>query len=138
MDSQTQTAPQVGTMLKADLGKRVAAVAIDSVGISIIAGILSPIPVLNIIGALLPAAYMLTRDGFDFEFMDRRSIGKKLMKIRPVRLDGQPMDLMGSIARNWPFLVPIVPLIGFFIAMNDPQGMRIGDKVANTIVVDDA
>ena len=32
--------------------------------------------------------YILTRDGFEYDFMKYRSIGKQLMKLRPVIVDG--------------------------------------------------
>jgi uncharacterized RDD family membrane protein YckC len=47
-------------------------------------------------------AYALLRDGLTYDFMDGRSIGKKLMKLRPVRHDGSPMDMATSARRNWP------------------------------------
>jgi uncharacterized RDD family membrane protein YckC len=79
---------------KADLTKRAVALIIDG----LIAGAIGRIP---FIGGLIGAAYMLTRDGFEFDFMDHRSLGKKLMKLRPVRLDGKPVDIETSMRRNW-------------------------------------
>lgn len=77
---------------------------------------LSYVPV---IGSLLGFAYILTRDGFSFEFMDGRSLGKKLMKLRPVRDDGGVMDITTSIKRNWTlalgslgYLVVYAPFLG--------------------------
>lgn len=137
MDSQTQTAPQVGTMPKADMGKRVVAYFTDMIGINVVAGILWAIPGLGeILGVALIVGYMLLRDGFDFEFMKQRSLGKQLMKIRPVRIDGQPMDLAASAQRNWILLIPFMPLIEIFMMMNDDRGLRIGDKIGNTMVID--
>ena len=71
---------------KADTGKRIVAAVIDC----IVAAILNAVPA---IGGLVAAAYWLLRDGLDISFMDRRSIGKKVMKLRPIRLDGQPMTI---------------------------------------------
>ncbi|MFN3414252.1 MAG: RDD family protein [Thermoanaerobaculum sp.] len=83
------------TQGKADLGKRFIAALIDG----ILAAGVSFIP---IVGGIIAALYILLRDGLDVEFMDKRSIGKKLMKLRPVRLDGQPMDPVTSAKRNLP------------------------------------
>ncbi len=133
---------------KADLGKRIVAAIIDGV----IAGVAGFIPV---IGGLAGAAYMLVRDGLDLDFMKGRSIGKTVMKLRPVRMDGQPMDLGTSVKRNIPFavgpLIMVIPILGWIIGpvvamviglvevilvLTDPEGRRMGDKLAGTMVVD--
>lgn len=113
-----------------------------------------------VIGGLVGIAYVLVRDGLEYDFMDRRSIGKKVMKLRPVRLDGQPMDVRTSIMRNWPLTIGslaqvlwYVPVIGWvllpFVAIagavvvvlevvrvfTDPEGRRWGDLLAGTKVV---
>lgn len=140
---------QVG---KADLGKRFLAILIDSV----IAMVLGMLPV---IGILVGSAYWLVRDGLQLDFMDGRSLGKKVMKLRPVRLDGAPMDLQTSIRRNWMYgmgVVGIVPVIGWIlmipIAMaalgigiyevikvfTDERGRRLGDSMAQTVVIETA
>ena len=77
---------------KADRNRRFLAVVIDG----LIAGGLSIIPWL---GSLLAAAYMLLRDGLDVTFMDRRSIGKRLLRLRPMRDDGAPVTWDVSVRR---------------------------------------
>lgn len=133
---------------KADLGKRFVAALIDGV-ISFVVGF---IPV---IGGLVGAAYMLVRDGLELDFMDQRSLGKKVMKLRPVRLDGQPVDIMTSIKRNIPFaigpVIMIIPVLGWVIGpivalligiieailvLTDADGRRIGDRVGETQVIE--
>jgi len=137
-----------GALQKADLMKRFVAAVIDGV----LAGVVGVIPV---IGGLIGAAYMLLRDGLEIDFMDGRSLGKKVMKLRPVRLDGGPMDISTSVKRNIPFaigpVIMIVPVIGWVIGplvaividlvesvlvLTDPQGRRIGDKMAETMVIE--
>jgi uncharacterized RDD family membrane protein YckC len=139
---------------KADLMKRFVAALIDG----LLAGVVSMVP---LVGGLAGAAYMLLRDGFEFDFMDRRSLGKKVMKLRPVRLDGQPMDLMASAMRNWMFalgglaaLLVYIPILGWLLlipvglaafglgvieivlVVTDAQGRRLGDRLAATQVVE--
>jgi uncharacterized RDD family membrane protein YckC len=138
---------------KADLGKRLIAAIIDTV----IAVLIGLIP---LIGGIIATAYWLVRDGLEFDFMDRRSVGKKLVKLRPVRLDGAPMDVMTSVRRNWMFgiggiaqffastiigiviaipLVIIALLIGIVeivLVITDPEGRRIGDKTGETRVIE--
>ncbi|MGC8915950.1 MAG: RDD family protein [Thermoanaerobaculum sp.] len=139
---------------KADLGKRFIAALIDgllSAGVSLI----------PFVGGIVGGLYMLLRDGLELEFMERRSIGKQLMKLRPVRLDGQPMDPVTSIKRNLPLCVGLVgtifmviPFLGWIVAilfglvglalavievilvLTDPQGRRMGDKLAGTQVIE--
>ena len=145
--------PQSGPPAKADLGKRAIAMIIDAV----IAMIVGFIPVA---GGIVATAYWLVRDGLDLEFMDHRSIGKKLVKLRPVTLDGKPLDIQMSIKRNWMFalggvaqlfamtiigLVVALPLglIAFVIGIvevvlvvTDAESRRMGDKMAGTRVIE--
>lgn len=143
------------TAAKPDVGKRFIAYVIDAV----IASLLSIVPVL---GSLLGAAYILVRDGLEFDFMDGRSVGKKLMKLRPVRDDGGKMDLTTSVMRNWPLalgslagLVSFSPFLGIlalsllisliggivglievYLVVTSPDGRRLGDKFAHTHVIE--
>ncbi|HEY9429037.1 MAG TPA: RDD family protein [Gemmatimonadaceae bacterium] len=140
--------------IKPDTGKRIVAAVIDC----IVAAILNAVPA---IGGLVAAAYWLLRDGLDVTFMDRRSIGKKVMKLRPIRLDGQPMDIETSARRNWMFALggviwflkyifilgwlligPVLLaaiVLGFYElyrVITDPQGRRLGDTMAGTKVIE--
>ena len=81
---------------KAELSKRFVAVIIDSV-IAVLVGLIPWI------GGIISAAYLVLRDGMELEFMDNRSVGKKLMKLRPVTADGGKVDMMMSVRRNWMF-----------------------------------
>lgn len=140
--------------VKADLGKRFLAALIDG----LLAGVVGLIP---FIGGLAGAAYMLVRDGMELDFMDQRSIGKKVMKLRAIRLDGQPMDMGASVKRNIPFAIGpvgaallVIPVIGWItglllvaisfivvvieiiLVLTDADGRRMGDKLAETMVVE--
>ena len=113
-----------------------------------------------LIGGMIATAYWLLRDGMDVEFMDHRSLGKKLMKLRPVMLDGSPVDMATSSKRNWMFalggiagffamtiigLVLAIPLflvafvlgiVEVVLVLTDAEGRRIGDKTAGTMVIE--
>ena len=139
---------------KADLSKRVLAAFIDFV----IAIVLSRIPY---VGWFTGIGYVLVRDGLDLEFMNRKSIGKKLMGLKTIRLDGEAMDVAVSVRRNWMFalgtlasLVVWIPILGFltvlaaalisfvigvyevYLVFNDLEGRRWGDTFAGTKVVE--
>lgn len=139
---------------KADLTRRAIAIIIDFV----IASILGIIPT---VGWLLGGAYLLLRDGLDVDYLRGRSLGKTLMKLRPVRLDGQPMDLITSIKRNWVFAMglivtalSLIPIFGWLLipfvviawpiliivevirVLTNPRGRRWGDLLAGTVVIE--
>jgi uncharacterized RDD family membrane protein YckC len=107
--SSAATPSTAQTATKADLVKRFIAALIDNVLVALVGAI-------PIVGGIVGAAYILLKDGLDFEFMDKRSLGKKLMKLRPVRLDGGSMDITTSIQRNWPLAIgsvlAIIPILG--------------------------
>jgi len=104
--------------------------------------------------------YILFRDGLDFDFMRHRSLGKRIMKLEVVRLDGAPMDLVTSARRNWPLafgslvqvllfipflgwaLIPFVGIAALVLVVIEivkvftaAQARRLGDEMAGTRVV---
>ncbi len=146
-----------GGHVKADTGKRALAFIIDVA----VAWVLSAV-IPTFVGPLLGALYLLLRDGFDFEYMDGRSLGKRLIGLRPVRLDGGKMDMATSVSRNWTIALAslaasfgvfgliitlglvlllvlggaILQLIEVVLTVIDAEGRRLGDKFAGTIVVE--
>jgi len=76
---------------------------------------------------------------FAFESADSQSVGKKLMNLRVVRVDGAPPE-MGDVARRTLLRVvdgPLVPLVGLIVMMvTGERRQRVGDLVAGTMVVD--
>ena len=138
---------------RADLGKRAVAIIIDAV----IAFVVGLVPVA---GGIVATAYWLVRDGLEFEFMDHRSIGKKIMQLRPVTEDGRPVDIMTSVKRNWMFAIggvaqffamtvvgllvavplwlvaTVIGIIEIVLVVTDAAGRRMGDKMAGTHVIE--
>lgn len=148
-----QVPPPVAPGGKPDTVTRFLAFFIDAVIVAIVG-------LVPVVGGLVGIVYVLTRDGLAYDFMDGRSIGKKLMKLRPVRLDGGPMDVRTSVARNWPLafgsltqalifipvigwiLIPFVGLAGVVFVVieivrvvTNPEGRRWGDALADTRVI---
>jgi uncharacterized RDD family membrane protein YckC len=152
-DHQPEASGPTGALQKADLGKRFLAALIDAV-LTIVVGFVP------LVGGLVSSAYWLVRDGLELDFMDHRSIGKKVMKLRPVTLDGTPVDIMVSVKRNWMFAlggvaqlliftvigiilaIPLVVaafllgLLEIILVLTDDEGRRLGDKIANTMVIE--
>lgn len=153
-DPPTSTSDVDTPVAKADLGKRIVAVLIDSA----IAFVIGFVPG---IGSLIGAAYMVLRDGMEFDFMNHRSIGKHVMKLHLQSVDGSVLDLTTSLKRNWMFaLAPLVPLLiisivgwvlvpfvlfaalalmvtELVLVLTDAEGRRLGDKMAGTLIVED-
>jgi uncharacterized RDD family membrane protein YckC len=165
MEGHMTVSPEVTTgTAKADLGKRFIAVLIDAIPAIIVSAVLGRIPFLGSIAAgLLAGIWWLVRDGLNLAHADLRSPGKRLMGLRPVRLDGQPMTLRTSMRRNVTlaaysvgFLFWVVPVLGWIaslpvfalggvislvevvLVLTDAEGRRMGDKLAATKVVEAA
>lgn len=93
-------------------------------------------------------AYLLIGDGL----FDGKSLGKKLIGLRVVSVDtNTPCTFRDSILRNstlgigflfykiiwvgWIFIV-IVSAFEFIILLGSRKGMRIGDEIAKTVVIE--
>ena len=158
----TSTAAATG---KAPLGKRAVALVLDSLIAGAIAGVLGLLGTrMGAVGILLGAAYTLLRDGLTLEFASGRSVGKQLMSLDVLRLDGRPMDIETSIRRNWPLAIgsvlsglgglvggglgailgagvgavvgAVIGLVEIVLVFTDAQGRRLGDRTAGTEVVE--
>lgn len=147
---------------KADVFKRIVAVIIDCIIALILYYIFETVPFFGkILGPVAAGAYFLLRDGLNIETLGRQSVGKKIMKLKVVAASGE-LDYILSIKRNITLgfssvLAPvlIIPLLGglvYFIVilaqfvvsivelikvLNDPEGKRIGDVIAETMVVEE-
>lgn len=121
---------------KADLAKRILALIIDI----LISGVFGIVPK---VGWIVGMAYMLFRDGFEWNFMKNRSLGKVVMKLKVVVLEGEKVapDYIISLKRNWLFIIPVISFFAFIVegikTIVDPEGKRFGDILANTMVVDE-
>jgi uncharacterized RDD family membrane protein YckC len=151
----SEAAPEA-KLLNAEPATRALAFGIDF-GVAVVLGLVPWV------GGLFAAGYWLVRDGLELEFMDRRSIGKRILRIRPVTLDGSAVDLGVSARRNWMFALfgvgrflmqitilgplgaVIVAGVGLvltavegWLVFTDPDGRRLGDGIANTRVVEES
>ncbi len=150
--------PDAAPAGKPDTVKRFLAMLIDGIIATVlgaVVGMIIPIP-----GGIVGGAYYLIRDGLDVDFMKQRSLGKKVMKLDVVRLDGKPMDLETSVKRNWMFgfgaassILIYIPILGWLLilvggpialclglyecykVLTDKEGRRWGDTLAGTMVI---
>lgn len=145
IEEKVQHTSETGVVPWVPHGKRLGAFVIDLAIAMVLASFLGKI------GVLLAGAYMLFRDGLNIDFMDKRSLGKKLLKLRVHTTDGSQIDHMTSIKRNWPFAVAYVPallggmgflgMVGFILLLVEGFKVingneRIGDGMANTYVTE--
>lgn len=128
----------IGRPEKAEATSRVLAYLID-LAIAIISSIIvviigSFIRIFFIFGLVAPA-YLLLRDGI-FPKFPGQGLGKKALKIMVVNAEtGEPIKWLDSVKRQIFMLIPIVNIVEIILLFTDPDGRRLGDKVANTIVV---
>ncbi|MDD5772627.1 MAG: RDD family protein [bacterium] len=71
-----------------------------------------------------------------------KSIGKMIFNLNTYKLkDESPATFRESILRNFFFIIPIINYlmiaVELFLIYWDPDGSRIGDKIAMTQIVDD-
>jgi hypothetical protein len=115
---------------------------------------------LPLLGGIVGGAYLVVRDGVEVGPLQFRSVGKYVMGLDLVRLDGRSMTLETSVQRNWMLGVSsvagafiAVPIVGGALAsllslvglglilyegynvFSDPEGRRWGDRLGNTKVV---
>jgi uncharacterized RDD family membrane protein YckC len=82
------------------------------------------------------SAYLLFRDA-----LKGQSIGKFFFGLVVISLEtGRPSSLWGSVRRNALLLLPGANIIAIFLeagtVIRDPQGQRLGDRLAQTQVVE--
>ena len=132
-------------MLKASVVKRIFARLVDGLVAWAFALVLPPI------GILVGLIYLAVADGVQ----KGQSLGKMVFGLEVVLADGSPCDLKSSIYRNIPFelalLFAAVPLLGWillviagipillielWLVILDHNGLRLGDRIADTSVVE--
>ena len=136
-------------VLKAPLGSRMVACIIDfiaaatllvfssavgySVFLSVESAFLKVLALFIIlISLLLTGGFVLFRDGLS----GGEGFGKRLVRLRVVRCDGSRCDFLSSALRNVTLLVPPLIPIEFVLAVVDREGIRVGDRIAKTQVVE--
>jgi uncharacterized RDD family membrane protein YckC len=93
---------------------------------------------LHLFGYLVAVLYATFRDGL----FHGQSLGKKIMGVRVVHLDGRPISFVDSSFRNVLFIIPLlIPLavaVEAVAAFRNPERRRLGDRIAKTCVIQKA
>ena len=79
---------------------------------------------------LYPILFEVLRDG--------QTIGKRAIGLRVIHANGTPVGWLASIVRNLMRTVDMLPVLygfGAVASLLDPQGRRLGDMVAGTLVI---
>ena len=132
-----QPYPQQAQMQYVGVGLRFLALLIDGIIIGAIGGILgftmrgAPGAAGGIIGILALAYYIV------LEATQGATLGKMALGLRVVKTDGSPISWSESVIRN---LLRIVDglfayLVGAIFIWTSPLKQRLGDRLANTVVV---
>jgi uncharacterized RDD family membrane protein YckC len=131
--------------LKTSVLKRVLARLVDGLVAWALALVFPPL------GILVGIMYLAVADGVQ----KGQSLGKMVFGLEVVTSDGSPCDLKSSIYRNLPFelalLFAAIPLLGWilliiagipillielWLVIADHHGLRLGDRIASTTVVE--
>ena len=120
--------------VKADVKKRLFAATIDALMVVTTCVLYWNSDVVLYLAA--GAAYLLFRDA-----IKGQSIGKFLFGLVVISLEtGRPSSLAGSVRRNALLLLPGANIVAIFLeagtVVRDPQGQRLGDRLAQTQVVE--
>jgi uncharacterized RDD family membrane protein YckC len=119
---------------KADTGKRFAAAAIDAVPIALSAVLYGTSG--SVVAPLLGAAYLLMRDGIRGQSLGKLWLGLVVMNLQT----GQPCTFADALRRNALFVIPganaAAVVLETITIFRDPRGQRLGDRIAQTQVVE--
>src|SRR5262245_57527445 len=121
---------------KVDLPRRLYAATIDGLLVASILALSWSSSSSSIAFVASGTAYVLLRDT-----VRGRSLGKFLLGLTVISLEtGQPASARDSVARNVLFVLPGANIASVFLETRtlarDPQGLRLGDRLAMTQVVD--
>jgi len=119
---------------KANMRRRLGAAAVD--GLLVVTCLAFYAALESTLFVAAGAAYALLRDA-----VSGQSIGKFMFSLIVIRLEnGRPCNLASSAARNAILLLPGANVAALFLETltiaRDPQGQRLGDRIAQTQVVE--
>lgn len=124
---------------------RTAATALIALGVeSVMPDVLAPSQMAPWLIAVLIAVVVALNGGYLIYFetvWNGQTPGKRSLKIRAIREQGLPLDFRAALLRNVLRMVDWLPAlygVGVIAAMVNPEGKRLGDMVAGTVVIREA
>ena len=124
----------VSPYAKADVRRRLFAALIDS--IPVVTSWLLYQNTGSIASLIIGAAYVLLKDGIRGQSLGKLWCGLVVMNLET----GQPCTLTDAAWRNALFLIPGANVVAVALEpitlMRDPQGQRLGDRIAQTQVIE--
>ncbi|MFZ5597213.1 MAG: RDD family protein [Bacillota bacterium] len=141
----------------AGAGSRAAAMMIDSLillGANIVLGLLVALAlyltgrtlsgleqyllaVIIVAGFLVNGGYFIIME----YFRGGRTFGKGVLGLRVMQGNGSPLTFVSAVIRNLFRIIDIIPgsyLVGLISILAHPRNKRVGDMIANTVVVHDS
>jgi uncharacterized RDD family membrane protein YckC len=118
------------------VGPRFLAVIIDGVILAIVYGVLSLAlhgsTTAATLESVIAIVYLIA-----MEATQGATIGKKVLGLRVVKLDGTPIGWGESIIRNLLRIIDSIGgyLLGAILVWTSPRKQRLGDRVAKTVVI---
>jgi uncharacterized RDD family membrane protein YckC len=136
----TTTMPTAATTEKAGWWTRFLAILIDSIGLSIVSGILVSLTGGDSMSAnsqgistLLGVAYFCY---FWSSYGGGQTLGMRALNIKVIKTDGSQLDLVGAFLRYIGLVISCIALfLGVIWAAFDAQKQGWHDKIAGTYVV---
>jgi uncharacterized RDD family membrane protein YckC len=125
------------TLIKASFWKRLIASFIDNLVIAVVMFLTSIIfgavdVIEDLLGFLLFHCY-----GTFLEHHKQATLGKSIMNLRVIGVDGQRPSLLNSFYRNFGKIISVLPLFyGFFRILAPHQRQTIHDELGRCLVVD--
>jgi uncharacterized RDD family membrane protein YckC len=127
---------RVSPYAKANVARRLIAAAIDGLLVGTCLVFSSRLD--SALFVAVGAAYVLLRDAL---FVPGQSVGKFLLSLLVISLEnGRPCTRAGSARRNLILVIPFLNAVAIpfeaLTIVRDPQGQRLGDRLAQTQVVE--
>jgi uncharacterized RDD family membrane protein YckC len=88
--------------------------------------------VFSLAGVIVSCAFILFRDSLFSGY----GVGKRFLGLRVVKSDGSKCDVVSSALRNVTYLIPLVCVLEVLMGVLDREGLRLGDRIAKTQVVE--
>ena len=112
---------------KPGLNKRVFAVLIDLLLLNLI---------LLLLGPGVPKSQMLWSGFWLLKDIAVVSPGKLCAQLGIIGPDNRSADFWRRLVRNIPLAIPFIPIVEYVVLRMSPQGLRWGDHLAQTRVID--